>query len=132
MKQEYKGTRWYKCDLHLHTPASECFEDKTVTAEQWVDAAIENGLQCVAVTDHNTGAWIDNIKSAAQGKNLIVFPGVEITCDTSKIHLLIIFDTTADKQQIEDFLITCGIERNTFSKSSAYSNKTIIEIAKQQ
>ena len=129
MKQEYKGTRWYKCDLHLHTPASECFEDKTVTAEQWVDAAIENGLQCVAVTDHNTGAWIDNIKSAAQGKNLIVFPGVEITCDTSKIHLLIIFDTTADKQQIEDFLITCGIERNTFSKSSAYSNKTIIEIA---
>ena len=33
----YKGTRWFKCDLHLHTPASKCFEDKTVTPEQWVD-----------------------------------------------------------------------------------------------
>lgn len=129
MKPNFKGSRWYKCDLHLHTPASECFEDKTVTEGQWVNAAIEAGLQCVAVTDHNTGAWIDKIKSAAQEKELIVFPGVEITCDTSKIHLLIIFDINAGTQQIEDFLIRCGIERDAFSKPSACSNKTILEIA---
>jgi hypothetical protein len=30
---EYKGARWYKCDLHLHTIASKCFQDETVTPE---------------------------------------------------------------------------------------------------
>jgi len=27
---EYKDTCWYKCDLHLHTVASKCFQDQTV------------------------------------------------------------------------------------------------------
>ena len=79
MNISFKGTRWFKCDLHLHSPASKCFEDKTVTPEQWVEKAIEKGLQCVAVTDHNSGEWIDKIKLAAQDKDLFVFPGVEIT-----------------------------------------------------
>ncbi len=129
MKQDFKGSRWFKCDFHLHTPASECFEDKSITPEQWVNAVIDSGLQCIAVTDHNTGKWIDIIKSAAQDKDLIVFPGVEITCDTSKIHLLIIFDINVGTQQVEDFLIRCGIDRDSFSKSNACSNKTILDIA---
>ena len=66
---EYKGTRWYKCDLHLHTIASNCFQDETVTPEQWVDRAIEQGLNCVAITDHNTGTSVDAIKEAAKVKN---------------------------------------------------------------
>ena len=92
----YKGTRWFKCDLHLHTTSSKCFEDQTVTAQQWVERAIEQGLNCVAVTDHNTGASIDEIKEAAKDTSLTIFPGVEITCDPSKVHLLIIFDTESD------------------------------------
>ena len=52
---EYKGTRWFKCDFHLHTTASDCFQDKAITPDQWVDRAIEVGLNCVAITDHNTG-----------------------------------------------------------------------------
>lgn len=88
----YPGTRWYKCDLHLHTSASECFEDTSITPEQWVARAIEQGLDCVAVTDHNTHAGIDDIIAAAEGHPINVFPGVEITCDSSKVHLLVIFD----------------------------------------
>ena len=82
-----KGTRWFKCDLHLHTTASLCFQDREITAPLWVDRAIEQGLNCVAVTDHKTGLSIDEIKAAANGKELTVFPGVEITCDASKVHL---------------------------------------------
>ena len=33
---EFKGSKWYKCDLHLQTTASECFADREVTPEQWV------------------------------------------------------------------------------------------------
>ncbi len=34
--KNFKGTHWYKCDLHLHTKVSKCFTDKEVKAKQWV------------------------------------------------------------------------------------------------
>lgn len=126
----YKGTRWYKCDLHLHTSASKCFIDEDVTAEMWVEKAIEKGLDCVAVTDHNTAGMIDEIKEAAKAKGLTVFPGVEITCDTAKIHLLVYFDTDKGKQEVEDFLITCGVDRTEFGEQNAATAKSIFDIAK--
>lgn len=125
----YKGARWYKCDFHLHTPASLCFKDKTVTPEQWINRVKELHLNCVAVTDHNTGEWIDKVKPIAQAEGIVVFPGVEITCDTSKIHLLILFDTDKGTQDVNDFLIRCGINREDFAKSEAHSMKTVLEIA---
>ena len=127
----YKGTRWFKCDLHLHTIASKCFQDKSITAEQWVQRAIDQGLNCVAVTDHNTGDMIDAIKAAALGTKLTVFPGVEITCDTSKVHLLILFDITKTTQDINDFLLHCGIEREMFADQAANTSKNIFDITKE-
>lgn len=124
----YKGLRWYKCDFHLHTPSSECFEDKTVTADKWVKEAISKKLNCVAVTDHNTGNSIDEIIESAKETSLIVFPGVEITCDTSKIHLLILFDVNKNSQDVNDFLIKCDIDRDKFGKQDAYTTKNIIDV----
>jgi PHP family Zn ribbon phosphoesterase len=127
----YKGTRWFKCDLHLHTTASKCFQDRTVTSTQWVQKAIEKGLNCVAVTDHNTGDMVDAIKAAAVGTELTVFPGVEITCDTSKVHLLILFDITKTTNDINDFLIRCDIDRNMFADQLASTTQTILQIAEK-
>lgn len=127
---DYRGNRWYKCDFHLHTPASECFEDKSVTAQQFVDKVISKGIQCIAITDHNTAAWIDNIRDAAKEKGVIVFPGVEVTCSDSKIHLLILFEINYPKRKIEDFLVKVNIDSDLFGKTSAYSNKGINEVAK--
>lgn len=131
MSMNYKGSRWFKCDLHLHTPASQCFSDKAVTAKQWVERAIEQGLDCVAVTDHNTGEWIDAIKKAAEGTALTVFPGVEITCDTSKIHILLIFDIDKTTEYINDFLIGCDISRPMFANMLAGTLLTVFDIAKK-
>lgn len=131
MKIEYKGAKWFKCDFHLHTPASKCFKNRAVTPEQWVAAAKEAGLDCVAITDHNCGAWIDRIKPVADAAGLIVFPGVEITCDTSKIHLLVLFDRTATTQKVEDFLICCGIPRDSFADSNVHSTDSVKEIARK-
>ncbi len=129
MNSNYVGTRWHKCDLHLHTPASLCFKDRaTVTAEQWVQAAIDKGLSCVAVTDHNTGEWIDKIKVAAEGTSLTVFPGVEITCSDAKVHLLVLFDLDKTTQVIEDFILDCKISRKMFGKQLAHSPYTCLQI----
>jgi len=128
---KYKGTRWYKCDLHVHTTASKCFQDKSITPEQWVEEAIRKNLDCIAVTDHNCGNLIDQIKEAATDTNLTIFPGVEITCDTSKVHLLILFDPSKTSDNINDFIITCGISREMFADQLACSSQTILQIAKK-
>lgn len=126
---DFKGARWYKCDLHLHTTASKCFDDKSVTPEQWVDRAIEQGLDCVAVTDHNSPLGIKAIQKASQGKNLTVFPGVEITCDTSKIHLLVLFDPSKGEEEVKSLLSKCDIEHNIYGEQNATTTKSVFEVA---
>lgn len=126
---EFKGSKWYKCDLHLHTTASECFADREVTPEQWVDRAIEQGLHCVAVTDHNTPLGIKAIQDAAKDKPLTIFPGVEITCDSTKIHLLILFDPSKGEEEVKSFLSKCDIEHSVYGDQLASTNKSVVQVA---
>ena len=107
---DYIGIHWYKCDLHLHTPASECYLDKQDTAVQWVARAKEQGLDCAAVTDHNDYRSVDSFMEEGRRQGLAVFPGVEITCDSTKIHLLILFDTCRNGNTVRDFLSKCDID----------------------
>ena len=65
-----EGLQFKKLDLHLHTPASACFANKTVTGKDIVNAALSAGLDGIAVTDHNSGAFIDVVKEAAKGTSL--------------------------------------------------------------
>ncbi|CAM4328527.1 TrlF family AAA-like ATPase [Gillisia limnaea] len=127
--QDFKGARWYKCDLHLHTTASRCFQDREVTAQQWVDRAIDQGLDCVAVTDHNSPNAIEAIQEVAKDTNLTIFPGVEITCDTSKVHLLVLFDPSKKSTDVGDFLIQCEIKREDFGVQEAKTEKSINQVA---
>ncbi|MBL4933044.1 TrlF family AAA-like ATPase [Clostridium paridis] len=130
MKIDFKGNRWYKCDFHLHTPASECFTDKSITPEQFIEKVIERGLDCISVTDHNSVEWIDKIRNEGNEKGITVFPGVEITCSDSKIHLLVLFDIDVEVVRIQDFMRDAGIKREDFGKQTAHSIKSVIEVAK--
>src|SRR5687768_2415220 len=92
-----RGLRWLKLDLHVHTPASKDYSGPAITPKQFVDAVIAKGIDAIAITDHNTGEWIDGIKEAANGTPLAVFPGVEISVSGGKhgIHIIALFDRTA-------------------------------------
>ena len=106
-----EGLRFKKLDLHLHTPASKCFTDQNVTPEGIVKAALAKGLDGIAVTDHNNGAWIDSVKNAASGKGLVIFPGVEITCmgGTGGIHIIALFDPKLGTRDVESLLGNLGL-----------------------
>lgn len=112
-KMDVVGARWWKFDIHTHTPASFDYGkgDKTldnITPRGWLIGFIDHGIECVAVTDHNTGSWIDKLKEAAnelrdEGKVIHVFPGVEITAN-SNIHVLGIFDPSSTALDIETII----------------------------
>ena len=62
------GARWWSVDFHTHTPASKDYgrnsdEAKSPpTPKEWLLAYMRAKIDCVAITDHNTGKWIDVLK----------------------------------------------------------------------
>lgn len=126
-----EGLRFRKLDLHVHTPASRCFGDRSVTPERIVEAAIAKGLDGIGVTDHNSGSWVDSVKRAAHGKPLIVFPGVELTCvgGIGGIHLIAFFDPQRSTQDIESLLGNLGLTANQYGNIAALIEKDPIAVA---
>ena len=130
---EYVGTRWYKCDFHLHTMSSECYSDNS-TYEEWIDEVYRKGLNCIAVTDHNDYRAIGIVQEISRQKGITVFPGVEVTCDTSKIHMLILFDVDKTQENVRDFLNRLDIDSELIGKSIGTSLTVfqVCEIAKEK
>ncbi len=76
-------------DLHIHTTAS----DGTYTPQQVVEDSVKRQLSVIAITDHDTTAGVIEAKEEAKDKEIIVVPGVEISCHYSgrEVHMLGLF-----------------------------------------
>ena len=51
-----KAMRWYRIDLHLHTPGSEDYAEKEASYLDILKEAERRGLDIIAFSDHNTVA----------------------------------------------------------------------------
>lgn len=68
-----KESKWYCGDLHMHSIHS----DGDFTISKVMDNAYDEGLDFIALTDHNT--FTQNKESAPTNRKLTVIPGIEIT-----------------------------------------------------
>lgn len=140
----FVGAKWWKFDFHTHTPASFDYANgdttnlrETISPREWLQSYIDKGIHCVAITDHNTGEWIDRLKIEAeyfreQGKEIYIFPGVEITAN-SNIHILGIFDpskTTADISAVVGASKFRGTKGDSDSVAEESAENIIEEIIK--
>ena len=109
---DFPGARWWRFDFHTHTPASSDYRDSEVTAADWLLAFMRASIDCVAVTDHNSGAWVDRLKSELikleeqehpEFLRLHLFPGVEITANGGT-HVLALFDPGKASSDVSDLL----------------------------
>jgi len=126
-KWNFPGSKWWRFDFHTHTPKSDDYERgddtfKSIELEEWIQKTMQSGLDCVVVTDHNSGGWIDLLKAENKElrdrdtkpdwyRELTIFPGVEITVANSsnRVHLLGVFDPSCDSQKVTGVLGSCGI-----------------------
>ena len=122
-----QGLVFHKLDLHVHTPASRCFKDKEATEpEEIIEKACEEQLSAIAITDHNSGEWIDRIKVASKGK-LIIFPGVEISAvggRTGVVHIIGIFDPSKTTKDIENLLGALHISADKYGAQDAFTRES--------
>lgn len=60
-----------------------------------VQAALENHIDIIAITDHNASANVSAVQQAADGSGLTVLPGMEVqTCED--VHLLCLFASLSE------------------------------------
>lgn len=64
-------------DLHVHSNCS----DGSLTPEELVCYAIEKGLKAFALTDHDTMEGVPRAQKAAQGCEIEVIPGIELSTE---------------------------------------------------
>lgn len=122
----WPGARWWRCDLHVHTPASYDFSKReTATYERWVEGVRAAGISVVAITDHNTGDGIDKVRAAA-GSGLTVFPGVELTVSPG-VHMLALFDPLRGRDEVVSLLASCGIPTPEFGMREAISPRSVLD-----
>ena len=124
------GSRWWRFDLHAHSPKSYDFKDqleeKADEMRRWLEAARDGGIEAIAVTDHNTAEAIGPIQDAASKMDAapIVFPGVELTANDG-CHLLLLMDPSCDQQHVDDLLSRVELPVSERGKRTARSHLSV-------
>lgn len=133
--------KWYKFDFHTHTPASDDYREAIKpSAHQWLQSAMDAKLDCVAITDHNSGGWIDLLKSTYEEiqeeewfRPLCIFPGCELTLSlgASRIHLLAIFDPSYSTENITRFLGSCDLQGKMGDPEECFTTQSIETVVRK-
>ncbi len=141
----WKGARWWKFDFHAHTPASRDYgkgPDETalraITPCDWLLAYMRAGIDCVAITDHNTGAWIDKLRGALEElrtashpdfREIHLFPGVEISVNGG-VHVLAILDSERSSSDIDALLGAVEYD-GTKGDCDGVTKKSLVEVVEK-
>lgn len=78
------GRRWLAGDLHTHTVHS----DGRMTVPELARFAAGQGLEFLAVTDHNTISHHAELPAAASAHGIVLLPGQEVTIETGHANAL--------------------------------------------
>lgn len=135
----WPGSRWWRFDFHTHTPASSDYRgDVGITPKEWLLGFMRAGIDCVAVTDHNSGDWIDRLKAALNSEALMedpdyhpltLFPGIELSVNGG-VHLLALFDPACSAAQVEALRGAVGYH-GTPGDSDAVTEKSLLECVQE-
>ena len=128
-----KLNQWYTMDVHIHTPASEDFQQPEITYLDILQKAEARGIQILAFTDHNTIAGYRTLMDEIHQlelleklnrllpeernklneyhrllKKILLLPGFEFTA-TFGFHILGLFSPNKNIREIEHLLLNLSI-----------------------
>ncbi len=132
IKSIHCGNSFKKIDLHVHSPASNDHGWGDINEFEFLRYFEEKGFDLIAVTDHNSGKWIDKLVKAAKdqrdrnGWKIHVLPGVEVSA--TGIHLTIIFPENTNSDKIGHFLSQIKIEPSDWGNPEAITEKSPSEV----
>lgn len=92
--------RLFRTDLHVHTCLSPCGELE-MSLVRIVEGCRERGIDVIAVCDHNSAENVKGVRDAAEGINLTVLAGMEVTT-AEEVHVLSIFDSVEQAMRLQN------------------------------
>jgi 3',5'-nucleoside bisphosphate phosphatase len=115
-------TSMRRCDLHTHTTHS----DGTVTPKELVELAKNEGLSCIALTDHDTLSGVEEAQETGRALSVEVISGVEVSVkfEPGTLHILGYFVDRNSKE------LQAGLKKVQQARSSR--NPKIIELLRAQ
>ena len=129
-----RACMFYKVDLHVHSPDSTDYSgNKNISAREFVESFAERGFDLIAITDHNTGTYIDNAiqasaEIASEGRRKIkILPGAELYVSPG-IHLLAILPE-GGSASISDLLSHLGLGVGNHGDTTKLISRSIGDVA---
>jgi len=74
----------------MHTCLSPC-ADLDMYPSSIVKESICQGLDVIAICDHNSSENVQYVQNAARGQDLLVIPGMEV-CTREEVHIIALFE----------------------------------------
>jgi hypothetical protein len=146
-KNAPKG-QWYRADLHVHTPASLDYKDKTVTLLDILHRAEYRGVDIIALTDHNSVGgyarmvrdieWLEFLEQSGRTRpeedrilmeyrrlleKMLVLPGFEFTA-TFGFHVLGIFPPGTPVRLLEHILLSLHVPLDVLDRGDPAAGST--------
>ena len=134
---------WYRADLHLHTPASDDYQESAISTLDILLRAETRGLDVIAFTDHNTIGgyaammreieqltWLEELGRAQDAEQrkladyrrlldkMLVLPGFEFTA-TLGFHIIGVFAPDTPVRQIEHALLSLNVPPEVLESGSS-------------
>ncbi|TVR21199.1 MAG: transcriptional regulator [Anaerolineaceae bacterium] len=138
-----KKMQWYRVDLHVHTPASFDYVDKEAGYIDILRKAEAQGVDILAITDHNTVNGYENLQREIEqfsyleklGRatpeelqllaeyrrlmdKILVLPAFEFTA-TFGFHVLGIFSPQKPLREIEHLLLSLNLSMDVIAKGNS-------------
>jgi hypothetical protein len=98
---------WRKTVLHFHTTPNERSTDPFV-AEEVVARAVNEGIDVLAITDHDAIERISDVVDAAKQTTVVVIPGIEI--DTDRGHIVVLAPGDHGEGVLRELAARVGIQ----------------------
>ncbi|MCU0576767.1 MAG: hypothetical protein MUD15_08105 [Desulfobacterota bacterium] len=92
--------RVFRCNLHMHTCLSPCAE-LDMHPSSLVKGSLAQGLDVIAVCDHNASENVQYVLKAARGTGLVVIPGMEL-CTREEVHLVAVFEHLEELESLQE------------------------------
>ncbi len=125
-----------KLDLHIHTSFSACYIDhirpelgRHTAPAEILAAAEQAGLDAIAVTDHNGGEVIDEMRALARGSSVTIIPGTEIS--TRGGHCLALFDVDTPVDVIRDLMLAIDLPEEVWGDGFRRTERWMDEVFEQ-
>jgi len=68
-----------------------------------IDEAVSQGLDIIAICDHNSSENVPYVLKASRGKPIVVIPGMEVTT-REEVHVIALFEDTASLSALQEYV----------------------------